>query len=184
MIEKIKVLRRKIAAHDVTFWEVLPAILALAIPNILEPEWLWRLLALVIASLTLLIVCVHGLLAPEQIAQFKNIRSPKAKKYLFWLLYVTGILLVPFIIFFFLIPSGGDLYRVLQNPSTALENKNIEVVRWGGGGSVSPFFVGQRLETSKETYYLPFSFHAWGVGNFKILYSPKTKIVYEIEPAK
>jgi hypothetical protein len=181
IIEKIVELREKIAAHDVTFWEASPAILAIFLPSILVPEWFWRLFALLLASSTLFVVCVHGLLAPEQIANFKNARSLTTKKYLFWLLYVTGLLLTPFIIVFLLIPSGSDLYRVIHDPSAALDKKVIEVKEWGGGGSVTPFFIGQRFETTSETYYLPFSFTAWGVGNFEVLYSPATNIIYEIK---
>jgi hypothetical protein len=181
MFEKLVEVRKKIAAHDVTVWEALPAVVAIVLPSILEPEWLWRLLSLVLASATLLLVCLHGLLAPEQVAKFKNIHSQTAKKYLFWLLYITGLLLVPYIIFILLIPSGGDLYRVMQNPSTALGKKVIDVTVWGGGGSVTPFFIGQRLQTADRTFYLPFSFTAWGVGDFEILYSPTTNIIYEIK---
>jgi hypothetical protein len=143
MIDNVSELRKRIAAHDVTFWEAFPAILAIFLPSMLEPEWFWTLFALVLASVTVLAVCLHGLLAPEQVAKFKNVRSLSAKKYLFWLLYIAGLLLTPFIIYFVLIPASTDLYRVIQTPSAALDKKVIEVQEWGGGGSVTPYFIGQ-----------------------------------------
>ncbi|HLC49429.1 MAG TPA: hypothetical protein VJI96_03535 [Candidatus Andersenbacteria bacterium] len=181
LLEKMKVWRRKIAAHDVTLWEVFPLLLAIVVPNVFEPAWAWRLISFFVASLSLAIICVHGLLAPEQVGRFRNIRKPQNKRRLFWLLYITGIFLFPVIVFFAVLPSSGDLYRVIQNSNAALEQKIIHVVEWGGGGSVAPFFIGQSLHTSDEIYYLPFSSKAWGIGIFEVLYSPETNMVYEIK---
>jgi hypothetical protein len=181
MIETLKGFRRKIAAHDITFWEALPAILALIIPSIFDPEWLSRLLAFFIAGATLLFVCGHALLIPEQF-QFPNVRNPQNRKYFFWSAYLGVIVAVPIVLFYFLIPSSTDLYRVLQyGSSTALQQKQVDVVQWGGGGSVAPFFVGQRLQSSDgKIYFLPFSFRAWGSGTVDIIFSPATDIIYEI----
>jgi hypothetical protein len=180
MIEKLKEFRRKIARHDISAWEALPVLLAVIVPSFLEPEWLWRLLALVVASLTIILACIHALSIPEQL-KFPNVKKPRNKKIFFWVTYASGILALLFIIYYFLIPSGKDLYRVIQNPTTALQSTTIEVTKWNGGGSVAPFFIGQTLITSDKSYFLPFSFNAWGVGIFEVLYSPETNVIYEIE---
>ena len=180
MLEKIKALRKKLAEHDITFWEGLPAILALIIPSILEPEWIWRLIAFFVAGLTLLIVIIHALLVPEQF-KFSNVK-PHNRKYFFLATYIGAVIALPIIFLYFLIPAGKDLYRVVQNPAAALEKKTIEFVEWGGGGSVTPFFVGQRFHTSDDQmFFLPFSFNAWGVGTFEVLYSAETDVIYEIK---
>src|SRR3990167_4823794 len=119
--ESIKKIRERIATHDITFWEVVPAIAAMIIPNVFEPEWIWRLSALFVASVNLLYVSIHAILIPEQFS-FPNVR-PKNRKYFFWTAYLGSFAVLFFVLFFLLIPSGGDLYRVIQNPSGALERR-------------------------------------------------------------
>jgi hypothetical protein len=179
-LQLIKEIRRKIASYDITWWEIAPIIIAIFLPNFIEPSWLWRLIAVSIASLSLLVIFTHVFLAPEQIKKFQNIRSLKTKKYLFFLLYGAVIILMPFLLLYIVIPVTGDAYRVIQDSNQALDEKKIEVIEWQGGGIVAPYFIGQRLHTIDTIYYLPFSFKAWGPGSYQILYSPRTNIIYEV----
>lgn len=185
IFEKIKALRRKIAAHDITWWEVLPLLIALIAPNILQPTWMWRLFSLFIASVGMIVVCLHGLLAPEQVLQKRYDQSVKYKKPLFWFLYVMGIFLIPIIFIIGFIPSTNDLYRTIKDSDQALEKKVIEIVKSEGGGSVSPWFIDQTLYNAEnEIYHLPFSFRGIRRGTYYMIYSPHTNIVYEIVPIK
>jgi hypothetical protein len=185
MLEKIKNIRRKIGEHDLTFWEFLPCLVALIIPNLLEPAWIYRLVSFFVASLAFFIICIHGVLAPEQIFKAKYSQLPRRKIKLFWLLSVIGVLSLPLVLFFAVIPASSDLYRTIKNPEQALEEKVVTIIRTEYGGSLSPYFILQRLITDdNKTYHLPFSAHAWGPGTYMIIYSEYTDTVYEVIPGR
>jgi hypothetical protein len=179
LIQQLGDLRKKFAFRDITFWEISPALFAIIAPNMLQPEWLWRLIAFFVAGLSLLAVTLHALIAPEQI-RFRNISDGLTTKYLVFLLYAVGIFLVPCILGFIMFPSVIDIFRVAQNPENPFEHKSINVIEWSGGGSVAPYFILQRLRTPDQTYYLPFSFRIWSYGTYEILYSSRTKIIYQV----
>jgi|GEM_PF-6974682 len=179
MLYKLIEWRRKLAGRDISLWEVLPIFVAIVLPSIVGPEWLWRLIGYFVASLTIFLIFVHGLLVPEQVKKFANIRSLRVKKYMFLLVYFAGLFGVCFILFYSLIPSGGDLYRIIEDPN-ALEQKTITVTDWNSGGA-APFFLLQTFTSGTDRYSIPFSFTAWGIGTFEILYSPDTHIIYEMQ---
>lgn len=181
---RIKEVRKRFAEREIAKWEYYPILFAIIIPNIFEPEWFWRLLSAVVASLCLFILAVHTIFIPEQILQSRYNQSVKYKKPLFWVFYITAILLIPFALFFALLPTSGDLYRTIQNRDEALSSKIVHIIKTEGGGSVSPWFIGQTLRTGNEEYTLPFSFRGIRRGTYEIIYSPHTNIVYEITPVK
>jgi len=186
LLEKIKILRRKIAQHDIALWECLPVLLAIIIPNILEPAWMWRMVSYCTALFFLIVIFLHGVIAPELTfnAKIKYDWSPKGK---LWFARISYALLIGGLIFavYWSIFPMGDLYRVINNQGKApLDEKIINVIETEGGGSVAPYFVGQRLRTEEGRYELPFSLRRWGTGTYKIIYSPKTNIIYEIIPVR
>jgi|SRR3989338_1830512 len=135
LLEKIKALRRKIAAHDVTFWEGLPLLLAFIVPNVFEPAWAWRLIFYCAAMISLSIIVLHGVVAPELTfnAKIKYDWSPKGN---LWFARISYALLVGGLVFvvYWSISPVSDLYRMIKKPNQALEQKVMEVIKTEGGG--------------------------------------------------
>jgi hypothetical protein len=182
MIETIKTFRRKLVGHNPAFlgW---PIVFAIVAPNMIQPFWFWRLLACFVAGLALIAICTYGLIVPEQI--FHDLHSDLRgnKRRLFLALYI--VLLVAAICltsYFFVVPPGGDLYRVLNNSTHALDSQQM---LFANTQRNSAWFMYQRLYAAGGTEYaLYFDFQAFGPGTYSVLYSPYTKIIYDISPAK
>lgn len=184
MFQILKNFRNGMAGYDPKFL-ALPIIFAILVPNLLEPAWIWRLLAVFIAGLSLATLSIYGLIAPEQIFQKKYNQLVGSKKYLFWLLYTMIFVALPLAFYLFLVPAGGDLYRVVQGKDTALASQTLEFINTEHDGGVSPWFMYQRLYTVNQTeYILYFDFQAFGPGTYNVTYSPYTKIIYDISRSK
>lgn len=185
MIESVRAFRKKLIGYNPMFFGW-PILFAIVVPNLIQPFWFWRLFACFIVGLTVVAISIYGILAPEQI--FRDLRSnPEGnKKYVFiFLLTLMWLGAISLAFYLFVIPSSGDLYRTIENPTEAIISQTMEFTKTEHDGGVSPWFMYQRLYTTDQTeYILYFDAQAIGSGTYNVRYSPRTKIIYDISPIK
>ena len=159
-------------------------LLIIIAPNILQPSWLWRLIALLVCGLLLVMLCIWALFSHQVSAsELRNV--PPTPKVLSWATYIGVCLCLVAAMFIIVIPAGIDSYHLLVDPTNSLDSAVITFNDMKHGGSVDPWFMVQRLNTTDGAEYtLPFSFRAYGPGVYNVLYSPRTDVIYEISPAQ
>jgi hypothetical protein len=159
-------------------------LLVIIAPNILQPSWLWRLIALLVCGLLLVILCVWALFSYQASANEVTNKLPR-RKVLLCATYIGVCLCLLAALYIIVIPASIDSYHLLVDQTNGLDSAIITFSDMIHGGSVDPWFMVQRLNTTDGAEYtLPFSFRAYGPGVYNVLYSPRTDVIYEISPAQ
>jgi hypothetical protein len=159
-------------------------LLVIIAPNILQPSWLWRLIALLVCGLLLVILCIWALFSYQASANELTNMPPRPKAIL-WVTYIGVCLCLLAALYVIVVPAAIDSYYLLVDQTNGLDSAIITFSDMRHGGSVDPWFMVQRLYTTDgKEYTLPFSFRAFGPGVYNVLYSPRTDIIYEMSPAE
>lgn len=152
-----------------------PLFLAFVLPNLLEPQWIWRMVLLALASLGLFLLSLRILTIPEILEKDLGSANGTARRVLFILAYTGGIGLTIATLYF----GGKSTIDLLNQENLRTEKVIVEATRTGGASVL----VGQNVTFSGISYTLPFY---WGIvkpnQEYTVVYSPATRIIYEIQP--
>jgi hypothetical protein len=161
-------------------WALTPLVMAFVLPNLLEPQWKWRMFTLFLSMFGLWLVILRIVLIPSLLKRDIVRGGTRTRATAFFVSYLALVVIGLSLPVFFLWPSTSDLYKSLtnQNPFVT-EHVFVENTRTGGITTLA----GQDLIISGESYILPFF---WGVikpkKEYFVIYSPSTKFIYEIHP--
>jgi hypothetical protein len=154
---------------------ITPLFLAFLLPNILEPEWMWRLGLIFTSCLGLFLLALRGVVFPGVLKNDLTRVDPKSRKVIFAVCYV-GLLIGLIALSIFIYKSGSDILSYKN-----LETKQVFIDKTETGGAT--VLIGQRIFFEGKSHYL--AFH-WGLimpqQEHVVTYSPVTGFVYSIKP--
>ena len=173
--------KRKKKLVDVYWWEGLPWLLGIFVPNILEPSWFWRMLFTFWAALGLTILLIRMLIEPRLMFQ-KGVDPNKKPKILKVIGYAIGVLGIVIGIFFALIPISIDIFGWITKTDW-LKTSVVEIQDTHYSGS-APFFLGRSVDVvingEQKTYYLIFYARPLPSGTYTLIHSPTTYFIWDV----
>jgi hypothetical protein len=173
--------KKKKKLVEIYWLEGLPLLLGILVPNILEPNWFWRILFVFWGTIGLTSLCVRGLVNPRLLFQ-PGVDVSKKPKILKIFVYCVGILAVTIIFIGAFIPTSIDIIGLITKRDW-LKTSVIEIqdTHYYGAG---PFFIGRLVDVvingEQKTYYLIFYLRPLSPGTYKIIHSPKTYFIWDI----
>lgn len=173
MYKKLKQILLRIPYFN---WVTLsPLFLAFILPNILQPEWAWRLGLIFLCSLGLMLFVLRVILIPELMEKDLSKVNGTIKRVMFYIGYfgcIAGALASSIFVY----KSALDIVSFRN-----LETKQVQVDKTRTGGVTA--LAGQGVTFEGESHTL--AFH-WGIirpgQEYTITYSPTTNFIYEIHP--